>query len=233
MSNKILIIEKDNTMADFMKDYLETNDFLVDIELNGLTGLKRALAEDYQMVLLESSLTGKDGTEICRRIKERKNIPVMFVSGKTEEQNIIRGLGAGADDYLCKPFGPGEMIARVKTHIACYEKLLEVTRHKNDLLVIGNLKIDKSARRIWYNKKEIFFTTKEFDLFCYLAEHPNRVCTREVLFREIWDMDCVGEIATVTVHIKKIRKKLQESACAEEFIETIWGAGYRFQREEK
>ena len=230
MSIKILIIEKDNTIAEFMKDYLEMNDFLVDIEQNGMIGLKRVLTEDFQMVLLEYSLPGKDGIEICKKIKEKKNIPVMFVSGKTEEQNIIHGLGAGADDYLCKPFGPGEMIARVKTHITNYERLLSTAKHKNDLLLIGNLKIDKTARRVWYNKKEIFFTTKEFDLFCYLAEHPNMVCTREILFQEIWDMDSVGEIATVTVHIKKIRKKLQEAACTEQFIETIWGAGYRFQR---
>lgn len=229
MGNKILIIEKDNETAELQKDYLEMNDYSVCIEKTGTAGLKKALSEDFQMVLLEVQLTGVDGYEVCKKIKESKNIPVMFISSKTEEISIIKGLGVGADDYMCKPFSPGEMIARVKAHINCYARLLEVSEHKNDIMEIGNLKIDKTSRRVFQNKKEKNFTTKEFDLLCYLAEHPNKVFSKEQLFQEIWDMDCVGDIATVTVHIKKIREKLHENSTKPEHIETVWGVGYRFK----
>lgn len=229
MNERILIIEEDKEIAELQKDYLEMNEFVVEIARSGEAGLKKAVADEFDMVLLEVKLSEIDGYEICKKIKEVKNIPVMFISEKDNEIDIIRGLGTGADDYMRKPFSPGEMVARVKAHLACYDKLLKVSEHQNDIMEIGSIRIDKTARRVFQNGAEKNFTTKEFDLLCFLMEHPNRVYTKEELFREIWDMESVGDIATVTVHIKKIREKLKEDSTHPKYVETIWGVGYRFK----
>ena len=170
-----------------------------------------------------------DGFEICRRIREKKNIPILMVSAKKDDIDKIRGLGLGADDYMTKPFSPSEMVARVKAHLARYERLINSNVKENDIVEIRGIKIDKTARRVWVNGEEKNFTTKEFDLLTFLAENPNHVFTKEELFREIWDMESIGDIATVTVHIKKIREKVELDTAKPQYIETIWGVGYRFK----
>ena len=229
MSKKIFTIEDDISIAELEKDYLEIAGFEVEIENSGETGLLLALEKEFDLILLDIMLPGVDGFEICRQIREKKNTPVLMVSAKKEEIDKIRGLGLGADDYITKPFSPSELVARVKAHLKRYERLVNTQTPQNDIVEIRGLKIDKTARRVFLNGEEKIFTTKEFDLLTFLAEHPNRVYTKDELFKEIWDMESVGDIATVTVHIKKIREKIEFSTSKPQYIETIWGVGYRFK----
>ena len=227
--SKILIIEDEVAIADLEKDYLELSDFKVDICNTGDEGLKTALAGDYDLIILDLMLPGMDGFEVCKKIREEKNIPILMVSAKKDDIDKIRGLGLGADDYMTKPFSPSELVARVKAHLARYERLIGSNMPQNDIIEIRGIKIDKTARRVWVNGEEKQFTTKEFDLLTFLAENPNHVFTKEELFRKIWDMESIGDIATVTVHIKKIREKIEMNTNKPQYIETIWGVGYRFK----
>ena len=160
-----------------------------------------------------------------------KNTPIIMVSAKKDDIDKIRGLGLGADDYMTKPFSPSELVARVKAHLARYDRMTGSAVEANKVIEIRGLKIDTTARRVWINGEEKTFTTKEFDLLTFLASHPNHVYTKEELFREIWDMESIGDIATVTVHIKKIREKVEMDTSNPQYIETIWGVGYRFKEE--
>ncbi len=227
--SRILIIEDEEAIAELEKDYLELSDFTVDIENNGTKGLEKALKEDYDLFILDLMLPGVDGFEICKEIRSAKNTPVIMVSAKKDDIDKIRGLGLGADDYMTKPFSPSELVARVKAHLARYERLVGTNPNTNEIIEIRGLKIDKTARRVYINDEEKAFTTKEFDLLTFLAQNPNHVYTKEELFREIWDMDSFGDIATVTVHIKKIREKIEIDTSNPQYIETIWGVGYRFK----
>ncbi len=195
----------------------------------GDDGLREALAESYDLIILDLMLPGIDGFEICKKIRENKNVPILMVSAKKDDIDKIRGLGLGADDYMTKPFSPSELVARVKAHLAQYERLVGGARPENNIIEIRGLKIDKTARRVWVDGKEKQFTTKEFDLLTFLAENPNHVFSKDELFRRVWNMDSVGDIATVTVHIKKIREKVEYDTSNPQYIETIWGVGYRFK----
>lgn len=227
--SKILIIEDEEAIAELEKDYLELSDFEVVIENDGKAGLDRAMSEDYDLFILDLMLPGVDGFEICKKIRQSKNTPIIMVSAKKDDIDKIRGLGLGADDYMTKPFSPSELVARVKAHLARYERLVGTNVSSNDIIEIRGLKIDKTARRVYVNGEEKPFTTKEFDLLTFLAQNPNHVYTKDELFRKIWDMDSIGDIATVTVHIKKIREKIEFDTSNPQYIETIWGVGYRFK----
>ena len=227
--SKILIVEDEESIAELEKDYLELSDFTVTVENTGKRGLDRALKEDYDLIILDLMLPDVDGFEICRQIRGIRNTPVMVISAKKDDIDKIRALGLGADDYITKPFSPSEMVARVKAHMARYERLTAGLMPVNDIVEIRGLKIDKTARRVWVNGEEKNLTTKEFDLLAFLAQNPNHVYSKEELFRKIWEMDSVGDIATVTVHIKKIREKIEYSTSNPQYIETIWGVGYRFK----
>ncbi len=226
---RILIIEDEAAIAELEKDYLELSNFEVTLESDGSGGAARALAEDFDLILLDLMLPGMDGFEICKLIREKKNTPIIMVSAKKDDIDKIRGLGLGADDYMTKPFSPSELVARVKAHLARYKRLTSNGAQSNSIIEIRGLKIDKTARRVYVNEEEKPFTTKEFDLLTFLAQNPNHVYTKEELFKEIWEMDSVGDIATVTVHIKKIREKIEDSSSNPQYIETIWGVGYRFK----
>ena len=219
--SKILIVEDEEAIADLEKDYLELSGFTVEVANDGESGLNMALGNDYNLLILDLMLPGVDGFEICRQVRDKKNTPIIMVSAKKDDIDKIRGLGLGADDYMTKPFSPSELVARVKAHLARYEA--------NKIIEIRGLKIDTTARRVWVNGVEKNFTTKEFDLLTFLASHPNHVYTKDELFSEIWDMESIGDIATVTVHIKKIREKIEVDTANPQYIETIWGVGYRFR----
>lgn len=228
--SRVLIIEDELAIAELEKDYLELSDFEVVIEQNGSKGCERALEEDFDIFVLDLMLPDMDGFEICKRIREVKNTPILMVSAKKEDIDKIRGLGLGADDYITKPFSPSELVARVKAHLARYDRLVGSSQQTQSYLFeIRDIKIDKTARRVWVRGEETQFTTKEFELLTFLAEHPNHVFSKQELFKEIWDMDSVGDIATVTVHIKKIREKVELNTNKPQYIETIWGVGYRFK----
>ena len=227
--SKILIVEDEVAIAELEKDYLELSGFDVVMQHTGDAGLKAALNEDFNLIILELMLPNVDGFEICKKVREKKNTPIIMVSAKKEDIDKIRGLGLGADDYMTKPFSPSELVARVKAHLARYERLVGSGVKANEIIEIRGIKIDKTARRVYVNGEEKAFTTKEFDLLTFLAENPNHVFTKEELFNKIWDMESIGDIATVTVHIKKIREKIEFNTSKPQYIETIWGVGYRFK----
>ena len=222
--SKILIVEDEEAIADLERDYLELSGFTVEVANDGDIGLQKALNEDYDLLILDLMLPGTDGFDICRQVRDVKNTPIVMVSAKKDDIDKIRGLGLGADDYMTKPFSPSELVARAR-----YDRLTGSAAEKNKVIEIRGLKIDTTARRVWVNGEERTFTTKEFDLLTFLASHPNHVYSKEELFREIWDMESIGDIATVTVHIKKIREKVEVDTSNPQYIETIWGVGYRFK----
>lgn len=231
MSNgvsRILLIEDDESIAELQKDYLEINHMEAEIACDGLVGLNRALNESFDLIVIDIMLPSMDGFEICRRIREKKNIPLMIVSAKKEDIDKVRGLGLGADDYMTKPFSPSELVARVQAHIKRYQLLTGVDT-ANDIIEINQIRIDKSAHRVFVLGEEIIFTTKEFELLLFFMENPNRVWMKEQLFRQVWDMDDFdSDIYTVVVHVGRIREKLKKGKLSESPIETIWGSGYRF-----
>lgn len=228
--NRILIVEDEEAIAELEKDYLELSEFQVDICNTGDQGLKAALEQDYNLVVLDLMMPGMDGFEVCKRIRKEKDIPIIMVSARKDDIDKIRGLGLGADDYITKPFSPSELVARVKAHLARYDRLVgTIQKQQNDVVEIKGIRIDKTARRVYVDGEEKIFTTKEFDLLTFLVENPNHVFTKEELFQEIWGMGPVGDIATVTVHIKKIREKIEKDSAKPQYIETIWGVGYRFK----
>lgn len=229
MSNRILIVEDEESIADLEKDYLELSGFTVEVCNDGDAGLQKAMSVEYDLLILDLMLPGTDGFEICKKVREVKNTPILMVSAKKDDIDKIRGLGLGADDYITKPFSPSELVARVKAHLARYNRLVGSAAEENKVIEIRGLRIDTTARRVWVNEEEKTFTTKEFDLLTFLASHPNHVYTKDELFSEIWDMESIGDIATVTVHIKKIREKVEYDTSNPQYIETIWGVGYRFK----
>ena len=227
--SRILIVEDESAIAELEKDYLELSGFEVEVANDGQVGLDKAMENDYDLIILDLMLPGVDGFEICRQVRVVKNTPIIMVSAKKDDIDKIRGLGLGADDYMTKPFSPSELVARVKAHMARYERLVGSAIEENKVIEIRGIKIDTTARRVWVNGEEKSFTTKEFDLLTFLASHPNHVYTKDELFSEIWDMESIGDIATVTVHIKKIREKIEFDTSNPQYIETIWGVGYRFK----
>ena len=227
--SKILIVEDEHSIAELEKDYLELSGFEVDTANDGMNGLAKALNEKFDLFILDVMLPGINGYEICSKIRENSNVPIIMVSAKKEDIDKIRGLSIGADDYMTKPFSPSELVARVKAHLSRYERLVNSGEEANEDLEIRGIKIDITARRVFVNGEEKAFTTKEFDLLLFLAKHPNHVYTKEELFKQIWDMESIGDIATVTVHIKKIREKIEYNTAKPQYIETIWGVGYRFK----
>ena len=226
---RILIVEDEQSIAELQRDYLEINGFTVDIENSGDTGLKSAISEDYDLIVLDLMLPVVDGFEICRQVRAKKDTPILIVSARKEDIDKIRGLGLGADDYITKPFSPSELVARVKAHITRYERLVGKKEKRSESIQIRGIRIDKEDRRVFVNDNEVSFTTKEFDLLYFLAQNPNHVYSKEELFDKIWGLDSFGDIQTVTVHIKKVREKIEMDSSSPQYIETIWGAGYRFK----
>ncbi|MED4399867.1 response regulator transcription factor [Metabacillus fastidiosus] len=224
---KILLIEDEISIAELQKDYLEINDFDVHMEHKGDIGLERAIQGNYDLIILDIMLPGMSGFEICKQIRAVKDIPILLVSAKKEDIDKIRGLGLGADDYITKPFSPSELVARVKAHLARYDRLAGNNIKTNTLFIHG-ISVDKSSRKVNINGKETAFTTKEFDLLVFLMMHPNQVLSKEQLFERIWGLDSAADVSTVTVHIRKLREKMERNPAEPKILETVWGAGYRF-----
>ena len=228
--NKILIIEDEQAIAELEKDYLEMNGFEITVCNDGLSGEETAISGYFDLIILDLMLPEVDGYEVCRHVREVKDIPIIMVSAKKEDLDKIYGLGMGADDYMTKPFSPSELVARVKAHMSRYSRLVAAKKSSgNEIMDIKGLRIDKTSRRVFVGGVEKQFTTKEFDLLVFLASNPDKVFTKQELFKEIWGMESVGDITTVTVHIKKIREKLEDDSSTPRYIETIWGVGYRFK----
>ena len=228
---KVLLIEDERSIAELQQDYLEINGISSVISVDGQEGLELALNDNFDLILLDLMLPTLNGFEICKEVRKVKDIPIIKVSAKKEEIDKIRGLGLGADDYLTKPFSPGELIARVKSHLARYERLT-ASHQPTETIEIDGINVDKRARKVFVLEEEQFFTTKEFDLLVYLMEHPNQVLSKEQLFQQVWGMEIYGgDVATVVVHIKKIREKMKQTGSSPLYIETICGSVYRFNQQ--
>jgi DNA-binding response OmpR family regulator len=226
--SRVLIIEDEILIAELERDYLKANGCAVDIEVDGKRGLELGLSGNYDLIILDLMLPQIDGFEICKQIRSNLDVPILIVSARQEDLYKITSLGLGADDYITKPFSPGELVARVKSHLSRYERFSKKTQTKQEILEIRNLWIDRSSHKVCLNGKEIYLTNKEFDLLLFMASNPNRVFTRAHLFDKLWGWDSTGDNNTVTVHIRKIREKIELDSSGIQFIETIWGAGYRF-----
>lgn len=226
---KILIVEDDLSIAELQRDYLELSGFEVNICTDGVSGLNEIKGSKYDLIILDVMLPKIDGFDILRIINENKDIPVLMVSAKKEEIDKIKGLSLGADDYITKPFSPGELVARVKSHLQNYERMRNKFGNKpnNNSIVIRGLEILKDSRQVFINGKEVNLTQKEFELLLHMAENPNRVFGKDELFERIWGLDSLGDNATITVHIRKIREKIESNPSEPQYIETLWGVGYR------
>ncbi|QUH26240.1 response regulator transcription factor [Serpentinicella alkaliphila] len=228
---KILIIEDDYAIAKIERDFLMINGYEAIIIEDGERGLQEALKGKYDLIILDLMLPGKDGLEICKQIRNVLDIPILMVTAKIENVDKIMGLGLGADDYIAKPFSPTELVARVKANLAQYERIsTKVTQlPKTEEIVYGNLYMNTQARRVYLNGKEIDFKNKEYELLYFLMSNPENVFSREVLYERIWGMDALGDSRTVSVHINRLREKIELDPTNPERIQTVWGAGYRFK----
>lgn len=224
---RILIIEDDKSISEILKDYLEMSGYEVKCVFDGNSGFECIKNENFDLIILDLMLPQRDGFDILREISDTKQIPVLIVSAKCEETSKIRGLNLGADDYITKPFGMGELVARVNSHIKTYEKFNQGSKTK--VITVGALSIDNQDRRVYINGEEIFLTLKEFDLLLFLAENPNRVFSKEELFERVWGYDSLTDASTITVHVSRIREKIDAGCEGSQYIETVWGTGYRFK----
>lgn len=227
--DKVLIIEDDKSIAELQRDYLEFNGFVVETQSDGEKGLLAAINNEFNLIIVDLMLPKVNGFDICKKIRSSKDIPILIVTARNEDIDIMRGLGLGADDYITKPFSPNELVARVKSHLARYNRLIHGGHNIRNEIHINGLFIDNSARKVFVNQREVILRTKEFDLLTFLATHPNRVFTKDDLFERIWGMESTGDNATVTVHIGKIRDKIESNPNNTQYIETVWGVGYRFK----
>lgn len=230
MKKKILIIEDDIAIAQIERDFLEINDFEVQIAVNGEVGLKEALSNKYDLILLDLMLPDINGYEICKQIRNVIDIPILMVTARIEDADKIRGLGLGADDYIAKPFSPTELVARVKANIAQFERLNDRLghTHKKQKIKAGNLSIDAQTHRVYINDKEVYFKNKEYELLLFLMLNPEIVFSKDSLYERIWGMESFGDNKTVGVHINRIREKIEKDPTNPAYIQTVWGAGYRF-----
>ena len=231
---RILIAEDDPEIAAIERDYLEINGFETEIAADGLTAYRLLQEQQYDLLLLDVMMPGKSGFELCKELRDTMDIPILLVTAKTESIDIIRGLGLGADDYISKPFDPAELVARVKSHLARYERLsnprTEPAQIPEDAIIAGELCIYTKAYRVYVGGREVKLTNREFELLVFLASQPNVVFSKETLFERIWGYDYLGDSATVTVHVNRIREKIEADSSNPQYIDTVWGAGYRFNK---
>ena len=228
---KILVVEDDSLIADLERDYLEANEYEVELAADGIEGLRLCREKDYDLIILDVMLPGVSGFDICREIRKEKHVPVIMVTAKKTDIDKIRGLGLGADDYIVKPFSPTELVARVKAHIQIHERLLSeapLQMDREEQIDIQDLRIMTLSHRVFIGETEITMTNKEYELLLFLAANPNIVFSKETLFDRIWGMEAAGDTATVTVHINRLRDKIEKDTEKPRYIETVWGAGYRF-----
>ena len=226
--DRILIIEDDKAIAAIEKDYLEIEGFSVTVAEDGRKGLELGLSQNFDLILLDLMLPAIDGFTVCRRLREKINIPILMVTARQEDIDKIRGLGLGADDYIEKPFSPAVLVARVKANMSQYRRLSEKKTPPSEIK-IGSIRINTGTRRVYADGREVELKNKEYELLLFLMENVDLVFDRETLYEKVWGLDAVGDNATVAVHINRLREKLEENPSEPRYIETVWGAGYRFR----
>lgn len=227
--SRVLIIEDEMEIAELEKDYLENAGFEVMIENRGDLGLIKVLREEVDIVVLDVMLPGMDGLLVCNEIRNAKDIPIILVSAKKEDEDKIKGLGFGADDYVTKPFSPSELVARVKAHLSRYNRLIGSNGiMRKQIIEINGIIVDPNSRKVEVDGEEKILTAREYDILMFFIKNPNKAFSKKELFAEVWGLDSYGDVSTVTVHINKLRDKIEKDAANPKFIETVWGVGYRF-----
>ncbi|QDH20171.1 response regulator transcription factor [Saccharibacillus brassicae] len=227
---KILIVEDDSAIAEIERDYLEIDGFGVELVDNGTDGIVRGSSGEFDLILLDVMLPGADGFAVCRKLRETMDIPILMVTARQEDIDKIRGLGLGADDYIVKPFSPGELVARVKSNLAQYERLRSRSAMPADgELKVGQIAIRPQSRRVYVRGEELTLKNKEYELLLFMLEHADMVLSKETLYEKIWGYDAIGDSATVAVHINRLREKIEDNPGDPKVIQTVWGAGYRFK----
>lgn len=225
---RILIVEDDDSIAMIEQDYLEMNGFAVEIASDGAMGLQKGLSGTFDLILLDVMLPKMDGFSVCKRLREKIDIPILMVTAKQEDIDKIRGLGLGADDYIEKPFSPSVLVARVKANLAQYQRICGKTKRKTEI-IIGKIRLNENTHRVYVGDKEVELKNREYELLRFLMWNVDMVFDRETLYEQVWGMDAMGDNATVAVHINRLREKLEKDPSNPEYIETVWGAGYRFR----
>lgn len=226
---KILIVEDDEAIAGLEEDYLAAEGHTTETAHDGEEGLRKALGGDYDLMLLDVMLPKMDGFELLERIRYEKDIPILLVTARKEDIDKIKGLGLGADDYVTKPFSPGELMARVKAHLSRYSRLVGVADLEKDALKIRGLRLERKTKRVFVNGEEKRLTVREYELLHFFMTHPNKTYSKQDLFREVWGSEDVGDVATVPVHVNKLREKIEVDRDNPQYIETVWGVGYRLR----
>lgn len=226
---KVLIVEDDADIAEIEKDYLEINGYEAFIAETGNDGLREALTGKYDLVLLDIMLPGTDGFEICKKIREELDIPIMILSARKTDIDKIRGLGLGADDYIEKPFSPGVLMAKIKSQLAQYDRLKYSSGGKNANIIVGNITLETDTHRVFVGKEEKLLPNKEFQLLKFFMTHINQVFSRDILYSRIWGEDSLGNVATVSVHVNRLREAIEENPGDPKYLVTVWGVGYKFQ----
>lgn len=227
---KILIVEDDEKIAQLERDYLESNGYETVLIADGAGVIPELKKHKYDLVLLDVMLPGCSGYDICRKIRDEIDIPILMVTARTEAVDVIRGLGLGADDYITKPFDPSQLVARVRAHLKRYARLTAKRAGEDgetDQIVVQDVVIEPRTWKVWKKGKELKLPNREFELLRFLAENPNIVFSKEKLFEKIWGYDYISDAATVSVHINRLREKIEDDARNPKIIETVWGAGYR------
>lgn len=232
---RVLIVEDQMDIAELERAYLEREGFHVEIATDPFKGLDMAMNQVFDLIVLDIMLGEMDGYQLCKIIRQRHMMPIIFVSARSEDFEKVKGFELGADDYLTKPFSPHELVARVKAHITRYEHIVQSVKHHapkievvdENTLIIGHIKIEKAAMRVYKSGELVNMTAREFELLIFLAENPNIVFSKEKLFEIIWGFNNYGDLNTVAVHIKKLREKLEVDPSKPVYIETLWGSGYR------
>ena len=225
----ILIVEDDVSIAEIERDFLEINGFAIHIAATGTEGLRLATSGDYDLIILDLMLPGMDGYEICKRLRGVVDVPILMVTAKMQEMDKIRGLGLGADDYISKPFSPSELVARVKANLAQYERLTSGRGTRTGEIRVGDVRINPETHRVYLDDAEVELKNKEYELLLFLAQNEDILFSRETLYERIWGMDAIGDVATVSVHINRLREKIEKDPSNPAHIQTVWGAGYRFR----
>ncbi len=226
---KILIIEDDRAISDIERDYLELSGFETETAYDGVDGLNKALAGGHDLILLDLMLPGLDGFSVCKKLREKIDIPILMVTARTQDIDKIRGLGFGADDYIEKPFSPGVLVARVKANLAQYDRLKPKPQAGGASVAAGPFVMDSDAHTASVNGRELQLKNKEFELLLFLLRHPNQVFSREDLYELIWGLESMGDNITVAVHINRLREKIESDPSKPEYIQTVWGVGYRLK----
>lgn len=225
---KILIVEDDAAIAAIERDYLEIDHFEVEIAPDGVTGLNRGLSGEFDLILLDLMLPGLDGFAVCRKLREKLDIPILMVTARQEDIDKIRGLGLGADDYIEKPFSPSVLVARVKANLAQYRRLTGSKKAPSEI-TLGGIRVNTGTHRVFVDGREIELKNKEYELLLFLMLNVDIVFDRETLYEKVWGLEAMGDNATVAVHINRLREKIEKNPAKPRYIETVWGAGYRFR----